>query len=143
MGQYLFDVLNVIGFSLRFVLLMARLNIYDGIDDILDSYYVCFIDFDEEEYYMDSFTDFSAFSYFDTDVQDDRSFLLEDENDLVLDLYVLYLVVWGKYVLFLFFFLEELARVGLALFVTLLLILEINAVTRSYTEDSYIMHKLN
>ena len=69
MGQYLFDVLNVIGFSLRFVLLMARLNIYDGIDDILDSYYVCFIDFDEEEYYMDSFTDFSAFSYFDTDVQ--------------------------------------------------------------------------
>ena len=142
-GQYLFDVLNVIGFSLRFVLLMARLNIYDGIDDILDSYYVCFIDFDEEEYYMDSFTDFSAFSYFDTDVQDDRSFLLEDENDLVLDLYVLYLVVWGKYVLFLFFFLEELARVGLALFVTLLLILEINAVTRSYTEDSYILHKLS
>jgi len=72
---------------------MARLNIYDTIDDVLDSYYVCFIDFDEEEYFTDSFPDFSAFSYFDTDVQDDRSFLLEDENDLVIDLYILYLIL--------------------------------------------------
>jgi hypothetical protein len=92
-GQFLFDALNLIGFSLRFILLMARLNIYDGIDDILDSYYILFIDFDEEEYYIDSFPDFSAFFYFDTDVQDDRSFLMEDENDLTVDLYVLYTVM--------------------------------------------------
>ena len=141
LGQFLFDVLNLIGFSLRFVLLMARLNIYDGIDDILDSYYILFIDFDEEEYMQETAPDVSSFSYFDTDVQDDRSSLLEDENDLTVDLYSLYAVLWGKYVFYLAFFLEEIARVGLALFVTLLLMLEINAVNRSYSEDDYAEEK--
>jgi len=72
---------------------MARLNIYDGIDDILDSYYILFIDFDEEEYMQETAPDVSSFSYFDTDVQDDRSSLLEDENDLTVDLYSLYAVL--------------------------------------------------
>jgi hypothetical protein len=69
---------------------MLRLNIYDGIDDILDSYYILLIDFDEEEYYIDSFPDFTTFSYFDIDSQDDRSFLYQDENDLTVDFYTLY-----------------------------------------------------
>ena len=140
-GQFLFDTLNLIGFSLRFFLLMARLNIYDCVDDVLDSYYIVFIDFDEDEYFLESIPDFSAFSYFDTDVQDDRSFLLEDESDLVIDFYTIYTVIWGKYVLYLSFFLEEIFRVGLALFVTYLLIFEINALNRSYSEDSYFLMK--
>ena len=140
-GQALFDFLNLIGFSLRFVLLMARLNIYDGVDDILDSYYVLLIDFDEDEYFVDSLTDLSSLSYFDSDVEDDRSYLLEDESDLSLDIYTLYAVLWGKYVFYLAFILEEFARVGLALFVTYLLVFEINAVNRSYNEDSYLLSK--
>lgn len=141
LGQFLFDFLNLIGFSLRFVLLMARLNIYDGVDDILDSYYILFIDFDEEEYFLDSLPDFSSFSYFDSDVQDDRSFFQEDENSLAIDLYSIYAVLWGKYVFYLAFILEEFARVGLALFVTFLLIFEINAVNRSFNEDTYFFKK--
>jgi len=39
------------------------------------------------------------------------------------------------------FILEEIARVSLALYVTYLLIFEINAVNRSYAEDSYIVNK--
>ena len=39
------------------------------------------------------------------------------------------------------FILEEIARVSLALYVTYLLIFEINAVNRSYAEDSYILNK--
>lgn len=140
-GQFLFDMLNLFGFSLRFVLLMLRLNIYDGVDDILDSYYIVFVDFDEDEYFLETLPNASAFSFFDTDVQDDRSFLLEDESDLTIDLYTIYAVIWGKYVLYLFFILEEFARVGLALFVTYILMFEINAVNRSRSEDQYLNAK--
>ena len=142
-GQFLFDLLNLAGFSIRFLLLMLRLNIYDGIDDILDSYYILLIDFDEEEYYIDSFPDFTTFSYFDSDSQDDRSFLYQDENDLTVDFYTLYTLLWGKYVFYLIFVIEEICRVCLALFVTALLILEINAVNRTYDEDVYLTTKLN
>jgi hypothetical protein len=30
---------------------MARLNIYDGVDDVLESNYILLINFDEDEYY--------------------------------------------------------------------------------------------
>lgn len=140
-GQFLFDMLNLFGFSLRFVLLMLRLNIYDGVDDILDSYYIVFVDFDEDEYFLETLPNASSFSFFDTDVHDDRSFLLEDESDLTVDLYTIYAVIWGKYVLYLFFILEEFARVGLALFVTYILMFEINAVNRSRNEDHYLSAK--
>jgi hypothetical protein len=92
-AQFVFDALNVIAFVLRFVVLIGRLNIYDGVDDILDSYYIFMTDFEEEEYFSDAF--FSMFSVlsFDTDVNDDRSFLFEDEMDLSADLFTLYFIV--------------------------------------------------
>jgi hypothetical protein len=88
-AQFVFDSLNVIAFVLRFVVLIGRLNIYDSVDDILDSYYIFMTDFEEEEYFSDAF--FSIFSVlsFDTDVNDDRSFLFEDEMDLSFDLFTL------------------------------------------------------
>jgi hypothetical protein len=99
-SQSLFDGLNVIAFTLRFLMLMIRLNVYDGIDDALDSYYIFMADFEEEEYFSDSF--FSLFSTlsFDTDVNDDRSFLLEDEMDFSTDLFTIYFIVWGKFAYF-------------------------------------------
>ena len=117
---------------------MIRLNIYDGIDDILDSYYIFLADFDEEEYFSDSFFSLFATLTFDTDVNDDRSFMFEDEMDLLADLFTIYFIIWGKFAYFWLFLLEEIARVALALYVTYLLIFEINAVNRSYFEDSYL-----
>lgn len=142
-SQFIFDALNIIAFVLRFLVLMARLNIYDGVDDILDSYYIFLADFEEEEYFSDSF--FSLFSVmsFDTDVNDDRSFLFEDEMDLSADLFTIYFILWGKFAYFWLFILEEIARVFLALYVTYLLIFEMNAVNRSYSEDSYFASKRN
>ena len=139
--QFLFDALNTIAFVLRFLVLMIRLNIYDGVDDVLDSYYIFMADFEEEEYFSDAF--FSIFSVmsFDTDVNDDRSFLFEDEMDFSADLFTIYFLVWGKFAYFWLFILEEIARVGLALYVTYLVIFEINAVNRSYVEDSYLLQK--
>jgi hypothetical protein len=92
-AQFVFDALNIIAFVLRFVVLMGRLNIYDGVDDILDSYYIFMTDFEEEEYFSDAF--FSMFSVmsFDTDVNDDRSFLFEDEMDLSADLFNIYFII--------------------------------------------------
>lgn len=140
-SQFLFDSLNIIAFILRFLVLMARLNIYDGVDDVLDSYYIFMADFEEEEYFSDAF--FSLFSVmsFDTDVNDDRSFLFEDEMDFSADLFTLYFIVWGKFAYFWLFILEEIARVSLALYVTYLVLFEINAVNRSYSEDNYLVSK--
>jgi hypothetical protein len=92
-SQALFDGLNIIGFTLRFMVLMIRLNIYDGIDDALDSYYIFMADFEEEEYLSDSF--FSLFSSlsFDADLNDDRSFLFEDEMDVSTDLFSIYYII--------------------------------------------------
>ncbi len=140
-SQFLFDALNIIAFVLRFLVLMARLNIYDGVDDVLDSYYIFMADFEEEEYFSDAF--FSLFSVmsFDTDVHDDRSFLFEDEMDFSADLFTLYFILWGKFAYFWLFILEEIARVSLALYVTYLVLFEINAVNRSYSEDDYLTSK--
>ncbi len=140
-SQFLFDALNIIAFVLRFLVLMARLNIYDGVDDVLDSYYIFMADFEEEEYFSDAF--FSLFSVmsFDTDVHDDRSFLFEDEMDFSADLFTLYFILWGKFAYFWLFILEEIARVSLALYVTYLVLFEINAVNRSYSEDDYLTTK--
>lgn len=140
-SQALFDGLNIIGFTLRFMVLMIRLNIYDGIDDALDSYYIFMADFEEEEYLSDSF--FSLFSSlsFDADLNDDRSFLFEDEMDVSTDLFSIYYIVWGKFAYFWLFILEEIARVTLALYVTYLLVFEVNALNRSYSESSYLTLK--
>lgn len=140
-SQFLFDALNIIAFMMRFLVLMVRLNIYDGVDDVLDSYYIFMADFEEEEYFSDMF--FSLFSVmsFDTDVNDDRSFLFEDEMDFSSDLFTLYFILWGKFAYFWLFILEEIARVSLALYVTYLLVFEINAVNRSYAEDTHLATK--
>lgn len=141
LSQFLFDALNLVAFVLRFLVLMIRLNIYDCVDDVLDSYYIFMTDFEEEEYFSDTlFSIFSVMS-FDTDVNDDRSFLFEDEMDFSADLFTVYFLVWGKFFYFWFFILEEVARVSLALYVTYLIIFEINAVNRSYSEDTYLSTK--
>jgi len=135
--QFSRDISNNVAFVLRFLVLALRINIYDTVDDILDSYYIFVADFDDDEYYSDLL--FSAYSviFFDTDVTDDRSFLLEDEMDFSNDLFSLYFLVWGKFSLFIFFILEEIFRLALALYVVYLILFEIHAINRSYVEDTY------
>ena len=141
LDQFRSDLFNTISLTMRFFVLMIRLNIYDGVDDILDSYYIFVADFEEDEYFIDLF--FSVFTtmFFDYDTNDDRSFFLEDEPDFTADLFTIYFVLWGKFFFFLLFFLEILARTTLALYVTYLIIFEINAVNRSYSEDSFLLTK--
>jgi hypothetical protein len=59
MNQFKNDFFSFIALTIRFLALIARLNIYDGVDDVLDSYYIFLADFDEDEYIIDLF--FSVF----------------------------------------------------------------------------------
>jgi hypothetical protein len=139
--QFLYDGLNTFALCLRFGVLIGRLNLYDFLDDVLDSYYIFFTDFDDDEYYSDLIFSIFSVMFFDTDNNDDRSFFFEEEIDFSGDLFSLYLIVWSKFSLFFFFALEEIARVALAFYITYLIIFEMQAVNRSYLEDSYIVSK--
>ena len=48
--QMVRDISNTFALLLRFFVLLFRLNIYDGLDDFLDSYYIFFCDFDEDSF---------------------------------------------------------------------------------------------
>lgn len=135
--QCLRDIINSAALLLRVLTLVVRLNIYDAVDDFLDSYYIFIGDFDDDEYFNDLFFSMFSVMFFDTDNNDDRSFFLEDEMDLTGDLFSLYFIVWGKFSLFLFFIVEEILRVALALYITYLIMFEVQAVNRSYLEDTY------
>jgi len=50
-------------------------------------------------------------------------------------------MVWSKFALAVFFLIDEIARMALALYVTYLIIFEIQAVNRSFVEDTYISDK--
>lgn len=135
--QFSRDLTNNVAFVLRFLVLMLRLNIYDTVDDVFDSYYIFVGDFDDDEYFSDLFFSIFTVMFFDTDVNDDRSFFFEDEVDFSNDLFALYFIVWGKFSFFIFFILEEILRVALAFYVTYLVLFEIHAINRSYVEDTY------
>jgi len=91
--QFSRDFLNNIAFILRFLTLLLRLTIYDTVDDFYDSYYIFVGDFDDDEYFADLFFSMFTVMFFDTDVNDDRSFLLDDEMDFAGDLFALYFIV--------------------------------------------------
>jgi hypothetical protein len=61
--------------------------------------------------------------------------------DFTGDLFSIYFMVWSKFALAVFFLVDEIARMALALYVTYLIIFEIQAVNRSYVEDTYIIDK--
>jgi hypothetical protein len=91
--QFGHDFLNTIALVLRFGVLMIRLNIYDFLDDVLDSYYIFVCDFDDDEYFTELFFSIFSVMFFDTDNHDDRSFFLEDELDFSMDLFSIYFII--------------------------------------------------
>jgi hypothetical protein len=140
--QFFRDVLNTLSLMLRFYVLLFRLNVYDILDDVLDSYYIFLGDFDDDEYFNELFYSIHGTLTFTTDNQDDRSFLLEDENSFSNDLFYSYFLVWGKLNFFLFFMVEEFARLGLAFYISFLIIFEVHSVNASYKEDTFLKKNL-
>ena len=139
--QFKGDFLALFSMILRFYSLLLRLNVYDVLDDCLDFYYVFIGDFDDDEYLNESFFSLYGVIFYTSDNQDDRSFLLEDENDFYGDIFYLYFLLWGKIFYFLFYTVELTARFGLAFYVIYLVLFEIYGVNCSYKEENYFLYK--
>lgn len=139
--QFFRDFINTFALFLRFFILLFRLNVYDTLDDFYDSYYIFLADFDDDEYFMELFFFVYALFYIDYDNNDDRSFSLEDENEFIMDIFVIYYLCWSKLFTFIFFILEELLRLALAFYICYLIIFEVHSVNCSYVEDNYIISK--
>ena len=139
--QFLRDFINTFALLLRFFILLFRLNIYDTLDDFFDSYYIFVGDFDDDEYFDELFFSIYGLMFYDTDAHDDRNYSLEEENDLFMDLFYIYFLMWGKFFMFLAVIMEILLRVLLALYVCYLITFDVHAVNNSYVEDTYIAIK--
>lgn len=90
--QFAQDMVNTFALFLRFIVLMIRLNMYDFLDDVLDSYYIFLCDFDDDEYFVETLFFIFGCLFFDTDNHDDRSIFFEDEVDISLDLFSIYFI---------------------------------------------------
>ena len=140
--QMVRDISNTFALLLRFFVLLFRLNIYDGLDDFLDSYYIFFCDFDEDSFWDENFLTLNSYFYF-FDNHEDVIFYLNTEQDWLSDLFSNYFIIFGKFYFFLFFILEETFRVSLALYIFYLIIFEVHSVNISYSEDNFINSKRN
>jgi len=124
-------------FCYAFFILLFRLNVYDTLDDFYDSYYIFIGDFDDDEYFNELFFSMYSVSFYDYDVNDDRIYSLEEENEFFLDFFYIYFIYWAKFFSFIFFILEEILRISLAFYICYLIVFEVHAVNASYIEDSY------
>lgn len=84
------DTLNVFLVLLRFSLLIFRINVYDVFDDFLDSYYILLDDFNDTEYLHGIFTQTNSLFNFSPDNRNNKSFLMNEENDFHYDGFYLY-----------------------------------------------------
>ncbi len=140
--QFVRDISNSFALFLRFFLLLFRLNIYDGLDDFLDSYYIFFIDFDEDSYLDELFSYSINFWFFFNDNNEDLVFYQLTEFEWFDDLFSKYFIVWGKIFMFWGFILEEAFRISLAFYIFYLIIFEVHAVNNSYNETNIFNHQL-
>jgi hypothetical protein len=88
--QFFRDFINTFALFLRFFILLFRLNIYDTLEDFYDTYYIYIGDFDEDEYFDDLFFSIYSTLFYDYDVNDDRIYSFEEENDFSFDLFYIY-----------------------------------------------------
>ena len=139
--QFVNDMINSASLVFRFYILLFRMNVYDSIEDVLDSYYIFVGDFDDDEYLTELFLPIHGTLFFTLDNNDDRSFLLEDENGFANDFFFLYYVLWGKLFLFIVFTIEEAGRLSFGLYISYLITFDVHAVSASYKEDTYLSSK--
>ena len=124
--QYLRDILNILAYALRLILLFIRLNIYDGLDDFFDSYYIFIGDFNAYDYleiiYIYNYNQL----YVHYDNIYDQSILKYEETEFYLNLIYMYSIILLKFLLFLILLLEGGFRLILASYIFVLVVLEIN-----------------
>ena len=126
------DGLNIIQFTLRFAMPMIQLNIYDGIDGVLDGYDIFITDFGETEYHPDSSFSPDSTSPLDTNMSGNRLFSLDDKLDIFNEIFSIYYTIWTNFAFYYLPVVEEVFRLGLPLHITFSLISEVSMISRSY-----------
>jgi hypothetical protein len=135
--QFVKDFANSFVLLLRFLTLLFRLNIYDAVDDVLDSNYIFICDFEEDSFFADTLATFYRAVLINTDLFGDKTVFFEPNLDASYDLFATYFLICSKFVSLIVFFLEEVGRVLLAFFIVYLVIFEMQSVNRSYAEDLF------
>lgn len=132
------DAANSFVLCLRFAALMVRLNIYDTVEDLLDSNYIFACEFEDERYCQDML--YAQFDYALTEITILQHHLsLKPYNQLLdFDSITTYFLICGYFLSIIFCILEAAGRVLLAFFIVYLIIFEMQSINRSYTEDSFI-----
>lgn len=136
--QFVKDFANSFVLLLRFLTLLFRLNIYDAVDDVLDSNYIFICDFEDDSFYVDFFGTFYKSILINNDSFGDKTIFFEQSLDFSGDLFFIYFIICSKFISLVFFALEEVGRVLLAFFIIYLVIFEMQSVNRSYSEESFI-----
>lgn len=124
--QYFRDILNILAFLLRLFLLFLRLNIYDGLDDFFDSYYIFIGDFDSYDYLEIIYLYGCNIIPNAYDNLYDKSVLNYEEIEFYLNIFYIYSALLFKFLIFLVLLLEGGFRLLLAAYIFILVILEIN-----------------
>lgn len=131
------DTANSFIIVIRFVTLLVRLNIYDAVDDVLDSNYIFNCDFQEESLNSNFWNRLYSAVFLDNHLHQSTNTHQSYTVSYFTDLLALYFVACAKFIFFIFFALEASGRVILAFFIFYLVIFEMHSINRSYTEDRY------
>ena len=124
--QYCRDILNIAAYLLRIFLLFIRLNIYDGLDDFFDSYYIFIGDFNDYDYFEIIYFYSYNFISMTYDNLYDKSILNYVETEFYFNIIYMYTFILFKFLLLLLFLVEGVLRLLLASYIFILVLIEIN-----------------
>ena len=136
--QFTSDMLSVVALSVRFYILLFRINVYDMLDDCFDSYYIFIGDFAENTYTEEALVHLSEGAATLAENQSDLALTHDTSLDGGRDLYVNLAILYFKVLTWLVFLLELALRLTLAIYVCYLVLFEVHGTSRGYVEDKYL-----
>ena len=131
-------MLSVVALSVRFYILLFRINVYDMLDDCFDSYYIFIGDFAENTYTEEALVHLSEGAATLAENQSDLALTHDTSLDSGRDLYVNLAILYFKVLTWLVFLLELALRLTLAIYVCYLVLFEVHGTSRGYVEDKYL-----
>ena len=137
------DAANTFVLSLRFTALMVRINIYDTVEDLLDSNYIFACEFVDEPFDDGFFFAWFNYSLTELSIMWSRIELKPYGVTVTWDSLSMYLQICGMILGTIFAILEAAGRALLGFFIVYLIIFEMQSINRSYTEDSFFANEKN
>lgn len=141
--QFVRDLSNTFALFLRFFLLLFRLNIYDGLDDFLDSYCIFFAEFSDMVEFNSDCDMYLLNNEYSFNLFNDSGDVSIDDIDLFyfFDFLVVYYSSAIDSLNYWLFVLEEIFRLVLAIYIIYLIILEVHTINLNYLEENYFFLK--